>query len=35
MNLLSENQDQKELVLNDRSLIPNMVHESIRVQSCY
>ena len=31
MNLLSENQDQKELVLNDRSLIPNMVHESIRV----
>ena len=31
MNLLSQNQDQKELVLNDRSLIPNMVHESIRV----
>jgi cytochrome P450 len=31
MNLLSENPDQKELVLNDRSLIPNMVHESIRV----
>lgn len=31
MNLLSENLDQKELVLNDRSLIPNMVHESIRV----
>jgi cytochrome P450 len=31
MNLLSENQDQKELVLNDRSLISNMVHESIRV----
>ena len=31
MNLLSTNPDQKELVLNDRSLIPNMVHESIRV----
>ena len=31
MNLLSENPDQKELVLNDRLLIPNMVHESIRV----
>ena len=31
MHLLSQNPDQKELVLNDRSLITNMVHESIRV----
>ena len=31
MNLLSNNPDQKKLVFNDRSLIPNMVHESIRV----
>ena len=31
MHLLSQNPDQKELVMNDRSLITNMVHESIRV----
>ena len=33
MNLLSENPDQKNLVLNDKSLLPNMVHESIRMVS--
>jgi len=33
MNLLSENLDQKNLVLNDKSLLPNMVHESIRMVS--
>ena len=33
MNLLSKNPDQKNLVLNDKSLLPNMVHESIRMVS--
>ena len=33
MNLLSEHPDQKNLVLNDKSLLPNMVHESIRMVS--
>ncbi len=33
MNLLSENPDQKNLVLNDKSLLSNMVHESIRMVS--
>ena len=33
MNILSENPDQKNLVLNDKSLLPNMVHESIRMVS--
>ena len=33
MNLLSENPDQKNLVLNDKSLLPNMIHESIRMVS--
>ena len=33
MNLLSENPDQKNLVLNDKNLLPNMVHESIRMVS--
>lgn len=33
MNLLSENPEQKNLVLNDKSLLPNMVHESIRMVS--
>tara|TARA_Y100001980_G_C14552756_1_gene337280 strand:- start:1369 stop:2745 length:1377 start_codon:yes stop_codon:yes gene_type:complete len=33
MNLLSENPDQKSLVLNDKSLLPNMIHESIRMVS--
>ena len=33
MNLLSENPDQKNLVLNDKSLLQNMVHESIRMVS--
>jgi len=33
MNLLSENPHQKNLVLNDKSLLPNMVHESIRMVS--
>ena len=33
MNLLSENPAQKNLVLNDKSLLPNMVHESIRMVS--
>mgnify|MGYP001158706892 FL=1 len=33
MNLLSKNPDQKNLVLNDKSLLSNMVHESIRMVS--
>ena len=33
MNLLSENPDQKNLVLNNKSLLPNMIHESIRMVS--
>jgi len=33
MNLLSENPDQKSLVLNNKSLLPNMIHESIRMVS--
>jgi cytochrome P450 len=33
MNLLSDHPDQKNLVLNDKSLLPNMVHESIRMVS--
>ena len=33
MNLLSENPAQKELVMNNKDLLPNMVHESIRMVS--
>ena len=33
MNLLSEHPDQKNLILNDKNLLPNMVHESIRMVS--
>ncbi len=33
MNLLSENPAQKELVMKDKDLLPNMVHESIRMVS--
>ena len=33
MNLLSEHPDQKNLVLKDKTLLPNMVHESIRMVS--
>lgn len=33
MNLLSKNPAQKELVMNNKDLLPNMVHESIRMVS--
>ena len=33
MNLLSENPTQKELVMNNKDLLPNMVNESIRMVS--
>ena len=33
MNLLSENPIQKELVMNNKDLLPNMVNESIRMVS--